>query len=118
MRILMLAPQPILEPRGTPISVYQRLVALSTLKHEVDLVTYHLGSEIQIPGVTVHRIPAVPVIKEVKPGPSWPKVLLDGLLFGKAFIMLCSRRYDVIHSHEEAAFLAMLLSCRRRSPNG
>lgn len=110
MRILMLAPQPVLEPRGTPISVYQRLVALSMLRHEVDLVTYHLGDDIRIPGVTVHRIPAVPFIKEIKPGPSWPKVLLDCLVFGKAFIMLCGRKYDVIHSHEEASFFAVLLA--------
>lgn len=110
MRILMLAPQPVLEPRGTPISVYQRLVALSALKHEIDLVTYHLGDEIEIPGVTVHRIPAVPFIKEVKPGPSLPKVLLDCLLFGKALILLCTRQYDVIHAHEEAAFFAILLA--------
>ena len=39
MKILMISPQPFFEPRGTPISVYQRLEALSALGHEIDLVT-------------------------------------------------------------------------------
>ncbi|MCH7624768.1 MAG: glycosyl transferase family 1, partial [Chloroflexi bacterium] len=49
MKILMLAPQPFLEPRGTPFSVLGRLKALSQLGHKVDLVTYHLGSDVEIP---------------------------------------------------------------------
>lgn len=110
MKILMLAPQPVLEPRGTPISVYHRLLALSALNHQVDLVTYHLGAPIDIPGVKVNRIPSLPFITRVKVGPSWPKLLLDFLLFGKALILLCRRKYDVIHSHEEAAYFAMLLA--------
>ena len=39
MKILMVAPQPFFEPRGTPISVYQRLEALSALGHHIDLLT-------------------------------------------------------------------------------
>ena len=39
MKILMLAPEPFFQPRGTPISVYQRIKALSALGHEVDLAT-------------------------------------------------------------------------------
>ncbi|MCC7032558.1 MAG: glycosyl transferase family 1, partial [Acidobacteria bacterium] len=33
MRILMLAPEPFFEPRGTPFSEYHRLKALSELGH-------------------------------------------------------------------------------------
>lgn len=110
MRILMLAPQPFLEPRGTPISVYQRARGLGELGHQVDLVTYHVGRHVDLRGVTIHRIPKVPFIKEVKVGPSWYKPLLDLLLLGKALSLLATRRYDVIHSHEEAAFFSMLLA--------
>jgi glycosyltransferase involved in cell wall biosynthesis len=110
MNVLMISPQPFFEPRGTPISVYQRLLALSFLGHQVDLVTYHVGTNVDIPGVRVFRTPRLPFIKQVRIGPSGIKVLLDFLLFFKVLLLLLRRRYDVIHSHEEAAFLAMILA--------
>lgn len=110
MKILMIAPEPFLTPRGTPISVYQRLFALSALGHEVDLVTYHIGEPIDLPGVTVHRIPKVPLIRTVKPGPSWAKAVLDIFLFLKVLSRLLRKRYDVIHTHEEASFFALVLA--------
>jgi glycosyltransferase involved in cell wall biosynthesis len=110
MKILMIAPQPILEPRGTSISVYQRLKALSALGHQVDLVAYHLGEDIHIPGVEVHRIPNIPFIKLIKIGPSLPKLFLDFIVFIKAFYLLFVRRYELIHSHEEAAFFSVILA--------
>jgi glycosyltransferase involved in cell wall biosynthesis len=110
MKILMIAPEPFLEPRGTPISVYQRLHALSLLQVQIELLTYHVGQEVSIPGVVIRRIPRVPFIKKVKLGPSWAKALLDVLLFCQATVMLARNRYDAIHSHEEAAFMAALLS--------
>ena len=110
MKILMIAPEPILEPRGTPISVYQRLKALSALGHQIDLVTYHLGEDIHIPGVEFHRIPNIPFIKRIKIGPSFAKLILDVFIFLKTISLLFKRRYEVIHSHEEAAFFAMVLA--------
>lgn len=110
MKVLMIAPQPFREPRGTPISVFQRLTGLSALGHEVDLLTYPYGEDVSIPGVTIHRGPRVPGLKGVKIGPSLPKLLLDVLLLAKAVAMLARKRYDVIHSHEEAGFFAPLLS--------
>lgn len=106
----MIAPQPFFEPRGTPISVYQRLSGLSQLGHSVDLVTYHIGKDVQFPQVRLHRIPRVPFIRALKVGPSWQKIPLDFLLFWKAFFLLLRNRYEVIHSHEEAGFFSVLLS--------
>ncbi len=110
MKILMFAPEPFFEPRGTPISVYQRLQALSVLQYEVDLVTYHVGQDVNIPGVKVHRGPHLPFIRNVKLGPSWSKAFLDVLLFCQGIALLAKNRYDVIHSHEEAAFWSVLLA--------
>ncbi len=110
MKILMIAPEPFFEPRGTPISVYQRLQALSVLGYQVDLLTYHVGDDVSIPGVAVHRCLRVPFIKKVKVGPSLQKVLLDILLFFHAIVLLGRNAYDVIHSHEEAAFWSVVLS--------
>lgn len=110
MKVLMLCPQPFFEPRGTPISTYQRLKGLSALGHSVDVLTYHVGEDIEITNVVIHRIPNVPFIKSVKVGPSLAKIPLDILLFIKAFIMLLRGKYEVIHTHEEAAFLALPLA--------
>jgi glycosyltransferase involved in cell wall biosynthesis len=110
MKILMIAPEPFLESRGTPISIYQRLWALSSLAHTIDLLTYPVGQDVNIPGVTIHRIPNIFFIKEVKIGPSWPKLFLDILIFFKAITMLVVKRYDVIHTHEEAVFFSIILA--------
>lgn len=106
----MIAPEPFFEPRGTPFSIYQRLKALSALSHQVDLVTYHVGEDVEFPGMTLYRIPRVPFIRQVKVGPSWAKPLLDLLVFFTTLRLMLSHRYDVIHSHEEAAFFAMFFS--------
>jgi glycosyltransferase involved in cell wall biosynthesis len=110
MKILMISPQPFFEPRGTPISVYQRLEALSALGHEIDLVTYHVGKDVELPNVKIHRVRKVKMIQHVRIGPSRAKILLDVLVFFKAIQLLLRKRYDVIHSHEEASFFSMFLA--------
>jgi glycosyltransferase involved in cell wall biosynthesis len=106
----MISPQPFFEPRGTPLSVYQRLEALSALGHEIDLVTYHVGKDVKFPNVKIHRVRKVKTIQHVRIGPSRAKILLDVLVFFKAIQLLLGKRYDVIHSHEEASFFSMLLA--------
>jgi len=110
MKILMISPQPFLEPRGTPISVFQRVRGLSSLGYAVDLVTYHVGQDVAIEGATIHRIPRIPFIRQVKVGPSSAKLLLDLFIFWKVLSLLLSRPYHVIHSHEEAAYFAGFLA--------
>lgn len=117
MQILMVAPEPVLEPRGTPISIYQRCQALTTLGHRIDLVTYHLGHDVQLPGLTVRRTRPLRLIREIGVGPSWQKLLLDVLIAGKTLEALLSRPYDVIHSHEEAAILCWPLARLFRTPH-
>lgn len=110
MKILMLAPEPFFQARGTPISVYFRLKALSDLGHEVDLMTYHLGENVILRNVKIFRIPNLFCIQKIKIGPSYAKIPLDFLLFLKAFSKLMIAHYDLIFSHEEAALLGIALS--------
>ncbi len=117
MRILMLAPQPFFQPRGTPISVYFRLKTLSSLGHEVDLVTYHLGEDKEFPGLQIYRIPNLPGIKKIKIGPSWAKLPLDLFLFFKTLGRLFRKRYDLIFSHEEAGWFGTALARIWRIPH-
>jgi glycosyltransferase involved in cell wall biosynthesis len=117
MNILMLAPEPFFEARGTPISVYLRLHQLVRLGHAVTVLTYHVGQPVELPGVRVARIPNVPFIRHVRPGPSWAKPLLDFLLFLLALAHLLQGTYHVIHTHEEAAALGLLLAALFRKPH-
>jgi glycosyltransferase involved in cell wall biosynthesis len=117
MKILMLAPEPFFLPRGTPISVYFRIKALSDLGHEIDLVTYHLGEEKSFKNFRIHRIPPLFFIKKIKIGPSFSKIPLDFLLFCRATWMLLSRPYDIIFSHEEAAWFGTVLAKMFRIPH-
>lgn len=110
MKILMISPEPFLQPRGTPLSVLHRLVAITSFGHEVDLLTYSIGEDVEIPGVTILRIPRIPFVTNIKIGPSFLKVTLDLILFIKAFFLLCRKKYDLIHSHEEASFFSVILA--------
>ncbi len=110
MNILMVAPEPIFEPRGTPLSVVGRLKALSDVGHRIDLVTYPMGMDVSIKGVRILRIPPIFWIKKVRIGPSFEKIPLDLLLLVKTFIMLLKKDYDLIHTHEEACFWGTLFS--------
>src|SRR5712692_9444784 len=80
VRILMIAPEPFFEPRGTPFSEFHRIRALVDLGHRVDLVTYPFGQPVSMPGLRVFRSLKPPFMRNVKIGPSGPKLLLDALL--------------------------------------
>jgi glycosyltransferase involved in cell wall biosynthesis len=112
----MVAPEPFLEPRGTPFSVYNRIKALLSLGYQVDLVTYPVGKQVTMSGLRVYRAPRLPFIHEVKIGPSLAKLVLDLFVFIIAFWRLCVRRYGYIHTHEEAgamgAVLSILFGCK------
>ena len=61
MHILMIAPEPFFEPRGTPFSEYHRIRALLELGHTVDLVTYPFGRDVEMPGLAHLPLPAAAV---------------------------------------------------------
>ena len=117
MKILMLAPEPFFQPRGTPLSEYFRIKALSDIGHKIDLVTYHLGEDVEIKNLRIFRIPNLFLIREIKIGPSWAKIPLDFLLFWKAFVQLVRSDYDLIFSHEEGALLGVILAKIWRLPH-
>lgn len=109
MRALVIAPQPFFTARGTPFSVYYRTLALAGSGVAADVLTYGDGEDVDIPGVEIHRIPRFPSLGPVKIGPSFLKLFLDVVLFGKLLWMLLGRRYSFVHAHEEGIFLALAL---------
>lgn len=117
MHILMIAPEPFFEPRGTPFSEFHRIRALTSLGHTVDLVTYPFGRDVEMPGLRIVRSLKPPFISRVRIGPSWAKVPLDALLSLTALRMAFTRKYDAIHSHEEGGVIGIVLAAMLRKPH-
>ena len=113
----MLAPEPFFEPRGTPFSEYHRIKALVEQGHHVDLVTYPIGANVDLPNLRIIRSVAMPFVKKVPIGPSATKAFLDVLLAVTALRQAMKQSYDAIHSHEEAGILGVWLSRRLGIPH-
>jgi glycosyltransferase involved in cell wall biosynthesis len=109
MRILLLAPHPFYRDRGTPIAVDLAARALSERGDTVDLLTYHVGTDVSHRNVRIHRIPRVPFVRDVPAGFSFRKMLCSLVLAAKALEMARNCRYDVVHAVEEAVFVAILI---------
>lgn len=104
MKVLAIAPQPFFSWRGTPFSVYYRSLVSGELGHEVDILTYGQGMDVDLPGCRVIRIPAMKWLGPVKTGPSAVKLFLDVFMVLWTIGLLLRNRYDVVHAHEEAVF--------------
>jgi hypothetical protein len=117
MKILMIAPQPFFEPRGTPFSEYFRIKALSALGHTVDLVTYPFGVDKHIPGLKIFRCLKPFWIKSVRTGPSPAKLVLDFFLFLKVLRRLWQEDYDLIHTHEEGSLIGVVCQKMTKIPH-
>ena len=65
----MLAPEPFFEPRGTPFSEYHRIKALVELGHHVDLVTYPIGRDVELPNLRIFRGLRPPFVRRVADRP-------------------------------------------------
>jgi glycosyltransferase involved in cell wall biosynthesis len=117
LRILMLAPEPFFEPRGTPFSEYHRIKALTELGHHVDLVTYPFGADVSMPNLRILRTVRPPFATRVSIGPSVTKLVLDVFLSVTAWRQSRREPYDLVHSHEEAGALGVWIARRLGVPH-
>ena len=109
MKILFLAPQPFYVERGTPIAVRLAVTALCQAGHEVDLLVFHEGDPIEVPGLRILRIKHPPFVRGKIPiGLSAGKLVCDLWLVAKAFRLMAQNQYDVVHTVEESVFPALL----------
>ncbi len=119
MKILFLAPQPFFQERGTPIAVKLALEVLADRfknkaedTQKIDLLTYHEGIDVKIPGVTINRIRYCSLIKGIGPGISYKKLLCDIVFLFTAISMALKNgkeQYDLVHAVEESVFVALVL---------
>lgn len=109
MRIALIAPQPFIDVRATPMENLRMARLLSDLGHEVEVITYPLGTAPPHPGVTVRRCPRVPFVKSVGIGFSPAKLLLDISLTFHALNLARQNHFDCVHGVEEGAFIGALV---------
>jgi glycosyltransferase involved in cell wall biosynthesis len=109
MKTLVIAPQPFFTPRGTPFSVYYRTLVMAEQGVPIDLLTYHPGNDVDIPGVRIVRIPRIRWLEPVPIGPSAKKLFLDMFMVLWTIGLLVRHRYPVVHAHEEAVFWSRFL---------
>ncbi len=106
MKILVLAPHPFFQNRGTPIAVKMLVETLVASGHRLTVLTYPEGEDPGIPSCRLVRLKQLSWVRGVKPGFSWKKLVYDWYLFLALGRMLKGERFDVIHAVEESAFLA------------
>lgn len=116
LSILLVAPQPFFQERGTPIAVRLLAQTLAGEGYDVHLLVYHEGEDIAMSGVQLHRSANLSFIKDIRPGMSLKKIVCDIFMLFK--MMSLSRKYsfDLVHAVEESVFLAQFLKNFTRTP--
>ncbi len=117
MNILLLAPHPFYQERGTPIAVDLLLRVLSKRGDKIDVLTYHEGTDRDYGrNVRIIRIPPPKFASGVKPGFTLKKLICDFHMRPLAFKLCKENKYDIVHAIEEAVFMAMEIKSRYNIP--
>lgn len=115
LRILMIAPTPYFADRGCHVRIFEEAKALMARGHQVRIVCYHLGRDLE--PVPVDRTPSIPWYKKLEAGPSWHKPYLDLLLFFKTVRVARHFKPDLVHAHlHEGALIGWLVAKLRCIP--
>lgn len=111
MHILLLAPHPFYQERGTPIAVDLLLRALVKRGDHIDVLTYHEGENRDYGStVKLHRIRAPRWVSGIRPGFSLKKLICDAIMMPHARRLVKQHAFDVIHAVEESVFIAQQIS--------
>jgi glycosyltransferase involved in cell wall biosynthesis len=115
-RILIVTPQPFYEDRGTPIAVRYVARALGDLGIDTDILAFPVGRDVELPHTRISRCANPLGLRSVPIGFSWRKVAMD-LSLSRAFARrIATRRYDIVHAVEDAAYIAAFLCPRYQQP--
>lgn len=115
LKVLMIAPTPYFSDRGCHVRIYEEARALMALGHQVRIVSYHLGRDIE--PVPVDRSIGVPWYDKREAGPSWHKLYLDLFLLATAVSTAVRFRPHLIHAHlHEGALIGWVVARLQRVP--
>ncbi|MGI9288133.1 MAG: glycosyltransferase [Pseudomonadales bacterium] len=114
-RVLIVAPQPFYEDRGTPIAIAQVIDGLTKLGYGVDLLTFPVGKDMQWRDTRIIRCANPFCFRSVPIGFSVRKILLDIALTATLMRHLRRCRFVAIHAVEEMGFPAVWLARGRNT---
>jgi glycosyltransferase involved in cell wall biosynthesis len=107
LRVCVLAACPFPANHGTPGSIRELAEATAERGHKVHVVTYHIGEELPLKGVALHRIPDWTGEDRVVVGPTWRRPLYDFQMIFTTIRTVLRHKLDLIHAHGyEAALVA------------
>jgi glycosyltransferase involved in cell wall biosynthesis len=106
----MIAPQPFYSERGTPMNVKLLCQVLGGAGHQVELLVFPRGKDIELENLRIIRLPNLLRVKFIPVGPSFTKLFFDILLTLTSFLLIITKNYDVIHGIEEGGFVAVILA--------
>jgi glycosyltransferase involved in cell wall biosynthesis len=117
LKICVLAACPFPANHGTPGSIRELAEATAERGHEVHVVTYHIGEDLPLAGVHLHRIPNWTGERGVIVGPTRYRPLYDFLMIFTAIRVILRHDVDLIHAHGyEAALVAACCRIITRRP--
>jgi glycosyltransferase involved in cell wall biosynthesis len=102
----MLAACPFPANHGTPGSIRELAEATAERGHEVHIVTYHIGEDLPLRGVHLHRISDWTGEREVTVGPTKYRPLYDFQMIFKTIQVMRRFGCDLMHAHGYEAALA------------
>ncbi|WP_235110402.1 glycosyltransferase [Acaryochloris marina] len=80
------------------------------------MLTFPEGDDVVYDNVRIYRTPKLPFIKNISPGFSGKKLVCDGFMLIQAINLCLKYKYDIVHSVEESAFIALVLKVVFRTP--
>lgn len=105
----MIAPTPFFADRGCHTRIYEEIVALQNMGHEILLCTYGLGRDVE--GIKTVRTVNLPWYKKLSAGPSKTKFLLLPCLLITTLKTIKKFKPDIVHAHlHEGACIAKMCS--------
>ena len=110
MKVLILAPHPFYQERGTPIAVDLLIRALTERGDDVDLLTFHEGVDHAYDRFQIYRIKPWPNVNDLRPGFTAKKIYCDMFMFFRFIGLIRKNKYDIVHAVEESAFMSLLVS--------
>jgi glycosyltransferase involved in cell wall biosynthesis len=99
LKVCVLAACPFPANHGTPGSIRELCEATAARGHEVHVVAYHLGQDLPLRGVHLHRIPDWTGEKTIKVGPTKYRPLYDFQMIFTAMRVIRQYKLDLIHAH-------------------
>lgn len=115
LRILMVAPTSFFLDYGCHVRILEEARVLRRLGHQVTIVTYHLGRDLD--DLEIVRSRPTPWRADYEVGSSLHRIAFDLLLGWRVLGILLSRRFDLVHAHlYDGALMSAVIGRLRRLP--